>query len=380
MINKIDWSFRIGLFLLAFAWFSFNFYELTMGIFSFVKPSRSTWPIVVENVPGVWGLGLRTAAGLIAVIAILFYLGKQDLSKPEAMMALRMIIILEAASFLCLSPGWIWRLALRGTVSQILEAILPTFIESIAIPAVLIKVFLELSPKKPAQGAIKWSLIAGTVYVFVYWFTNATNWIGAVYAKGVDYVILHPINMLSFLVTVVGLFALTLYVAYFSKRSVGKESLTKFDLKRVGLIITAVGLYFNLIYVLWLFFGSVGGWGSWYAWFLGHGNLWSLALPLVGLPLLFSASGSGEYVKLRFSKAVVSSLKRTRLAFFLFLAQGIGTVFYTVFSAAYILAVPSTTVLTGVPIFRLLLCAFGGLFFVFILLALALSAVIKQEA
>jgi hypothetical protein len=41
-------------------------------------------------------------------------------------------------------------------------------------------------------------------------------------------------------------------------------------------------------YVLWLIFGSVGGWGIWYAWMLGHNmDQWLLALPLLGVPLLF---------------------------------------------------------------------------------------------
>jgi hypothetical protein len=39
---------------------------------------------------------------------------------------------------------------------------------------------------------------------------------------------------------------------------------------------------------MWVFFGSVGGWGAWYQWFLGHNlDLWVLSLPLVGVPLLF---------------------------------------------------------------------------------------------
>jgi hypothetical protein len=239
--------------------------------------------------------------------------------------------------------------------------------------------FLVLSPSKPAKGAIKWGLIAGSVYVFVYWFTNAISWIGAVIDKGVDYVILYPINMLSFLVTVIGLLLLTFYAVYFSKKSFGKAVLTKLDLKRIGIIITALGLYFNLIYVLWLFFGSVGGWGSWYAWFLGHGNLWALALPFVGLPLLFSASSSNEAVTLGFRKRNVARLERKQLAMFLFLTQGVGAVFYSVFSAAYIIPVPSTTVLTGDPVFHLLLSIFGGLFFIFILVALALSLTSRPE-
>jgi len=44
-----------------------------------------------------------------------------------------------------------------------------------------------------------------------------------------------------------------------------------------------------VIYVMWVLFGSVGGWGPWYQWFLGHNmDLWVMALPAAGVPLLFS--------------------------------------------------------------------------------------------
>ncbi len=42
---------------------------------------------------------------------------------------------------------------------------------------------------------------------------------------------------------------------------------------------------------MWLSLGSVGGWSDWYAWFLGHNmELWMMAIPLVGVPLLFKKS------------------------------------------------------------------------------------------
>ena len=62
------------------------------------------------------------------------------------------------------------------------------------------------------------------------------------------------------------------------------------------------------------------------------------------------------------------------LAMFL-LVQFVGTVFYYVLSAAYFLPFPSTQVLIGEPIFRLLLTGFGGLYLVLTLvLLIALKA------
>ena len=52
------------------------------------------------------------------------------------------------------------------------------------------------------------------------------------------------------------------------------------------------------------------------------------------------------------------------------LVQFVGAVFYCVLSAAYFLPFPSTQVLIGEPIFRLLLTGFGGLYLVLTLVSL----------
>jgi hypothetical protein len=155
--------------------------------------------------------------------------------------------------------------------------------------------FLELSPSKPAKGAIKWGLIGGTVYVFVFWLNNTNNWIFALFEKGTDYLILYPANMFSFLLTSVGLLALAIFTAYIAKKSIGAESLENLNLRWAGAIVTFLGFYFALLYVMWMFLGDVGGFSGWYAWFLGHNmDLWALSLPLVGLPLLFHRKRSNK--------------------------------------------------------------------------------------
>ncbi len=241
-------------------------------------------------------MSFRTVAGLIASVAILFYVVKRDLSKPEAMMAARFAILCEAGYWLSFLPSGILGLngftnpssTFAGLISGLMENTLPCLLQSIVLVAVLVKLFMELSPKKSAQGAIKWALIAGTVYVFVFWLNNTGNWLAAVITKGTDYLLLYPTNLFSFLITTVGLLVLAIYAAYFTKRTVGADSIAKVNLHTVGVIVTLVGVYFLGNYVMWLFLGSVGGWGTWYAWLLGHNlNLWAMSLPFAGIPLLF---------------------------------------------------------------------------------------------
>ncbi len=59
----------------------------------------------------------------------------------------------------------------------------------------------------------------------------------------------------------------------------------------------------------------------------------------------------------------------------LYLTQAFGVGFFIVFSAAYDIPLPSTTVLTGEPIFHNLLLITGGLYFIFILLVIGISVI-----
>jgi hypothetical protein len=289
--NKSGWTIRIGLFLLALAWFSFTFYEFTNGILHNTHPARDapvwTWLLFSDTGCGI-GLAFRTVGGLIAVITAMFYLVKRDLSESEALMSLRYIVIFEAAYWLSFLFSIIPN-AWSPLTTMTIENNIPVTVESIALPIVLIILFFNLTPKKASTGGIKWGLISGTVYIFIFWLNNACNWIAAVFwVKGVDYLTLYPANLFSFLLTTVGLLLLALFSAYFSIKSIRKRDFTKLNLRTVGIIITTFGLYFDIIFVMYLFLGAVGGWGLWYQWFTGHNlDLWLLALPMAGLPFLF---------------------------------------------------------------------------------------------
>jgi len=290
-----DWSLRLGMFLVSLSWFSYMLYEFANGVIN--RGPLTVFFILVTDVPACIGIGFRTAAGFIALVTVLFYLLRRDLSKPEALMALRLIVLFEAGYwFLSFFMSGVMGLALFSGSSEIfggvllmtIENTIPCFVQSIGLAGVLVKLFLELSPNKPAKNAIKWGLIVGTFYVFVFWLNNTVNWITAIVEKGTDYVLLYPANLFSFVLTTVGLLLLALYTTYFSRKSIGTESLAKLNMHTVGVIVTLVGLYFGVNYVMWIFLGSVGGWGTWYAWIMGHNlDLWAMSLPFVGLPLLF---------------------------------------------------------------------------------------------
>ena len=270
---RFDSSMKTGLLIVVLTWFLYTFYEFTKGAFNI---SKGVFWIELTDTSGVIGLGFRTVAGFIAVITILFFIFRKDLTKPETMMSIRWIALGEAACFLSLFLSVIWGLDILarfglsdiqfafyfGTSSTVgsgltwfFSSTLPVLFKSVVIPFALVKLFFALNPKKPISNVIKWSLISGTVYIFMVWFDNATVWVSAVLTKGIDYVTLYPANIFSFTLTTVGLLALGLYAAYFTKKSLNKGDLEHLNLSRVGLIITFLGLYFLVIYVMWLLFG-----------------------------------------------------------------------------------------------------------------------------
>ena len=293
--NMLNRPLRFGLLLVTLSWFMFTFYQFAKSALYGSPPGFNFWLVLTDNA-AIIGLGFRTAGSLMAVIAVLFYVFNRDLSKPEATMTLRWILVAEVAYWLSLFPSGIWGIlpVSENAVSSglglvfVIETGIPCLVDSLLVSAVLIKLFLELNPNKSTEGAIKWGLISGTVLVFVCWFDNTSNWLAAVLQKGVEYVTLYPINLLSFVFTSVGLLLLTLYMASVAWKSVGTEDWHDLDLKKIGIIIVGMGLYFDVVYLLWIFFGTAEIWGLWYQWILGHNmNLWVLSLPLAGIPLLF---------------------------------------------------------------------------------------------
>ena len=288
--RKIDSSLIFGLFIVSLVWFLFNSFNFLKGGFNIYK---FTFWVALTDTAGMFGLGFRTMAALIAVVTILFFLVGRELSKPELLMSVRWIILGEIVYLLSLLPVLLWFIALTTGASSlglgsILETLFPVIVESVVMPIVLIKLFLTMNPKKPEKGIIKWSLIAATSYSLMFWLNNTGNWTSVITEKGIEYVTAYPDHIISFGLTTIGLLVITLYTAYFSKKSMSLTSFKEVNLRKIGAIITALGLYFFVIYLMWLLFGTDAKWSSWYAWFLGHNmDLWALSLPLIGVPLLF---------------------------------------------------------------------------------------------
>ena len=297
---------KIGILVVVVAYFLFTFHA--MFTFSWIGEWESFggsfgFVIFFEDISANIGIASRLAASAIAFAGVILNFVKKGLSKRTTMKVLRLVLVGEAIYWLGLMASGVlplfstlgfatWRVNGHVSVLPVLTSLLtneiPLLVESIAIPVVLFKLVYELNPNKPAKRAIKWGLIAGTVYVLVFWLTNTAQWVTTVMRQGTGYLTSYPQNLFSFALTSIGMLALTVFTAYFAKKSVGTETVEKLELQPIGAIMIALGMFYLLNYLTWIFFGIDEIWSNWYGWFLGNNlNLWLLSIPLVGLPLLF---------------------------------------------------------------------------------------------
>ncbi|MBT0159147.1 hypothetical protein G4O51_04100 [Candidatus Bathyarchaeota archaeon A05DMB-2] len=300
-------SLKIGLLLVALSYFLFTFHALFtlswIGEWESVGGGSgliSFW-IFVTDISASIGLVFRFIAGLIAVAAVIFYFAKKGLSMQTTFKVLRCVLVLEAIYWLGLLVSGIWGVlpvelggfgsggaGLQFNTVLLVTTGVPCLVAAIAIPIALLKLASMLKENKQRADAIKWGLIAGTVYIFVFWLSNTGMWVSTLLSKGTEYIGAYPQNLLSFVLTVYGLPALGVFAAHFTGKSIGTETFEKLNLRTLGVIVVALGLYFLWNYLTWIFFGGNNLWSDWYAWFLGHNlDLWLLSLPLVGMPLLF---------------------------------------------------------------------------------------------
>ena len=284
---------KAGLLIVAVSWLVFTLFQFVSGLSNF--SSNMAWFIALTEVLGSVGLGFRSAASFIAVTVVSSYFFLKNIGKLEAAMAVKLVILLEAIYYaVTFIPSALWGVSPNpfsneyGQLAGNLVAnFVPCLLEGILIPIVLVVLYTKLNFSRPRKGVLKWILIAGTSYVLVFWVTNACNWIFAIMNKGAAYIV-EPLNLLSFLFTSFGLLTLTLYAGYFTKKSINANSWRELDFGKIGTVATLLGLYFAGVYILWIIAGNVGGWSTWYAWFLHHNvDIWLMTLPAIGLPLLF---------------------------------------------------------------------------------------------
>jgi hypothetical protein len=369
---KTNLPLKIGLITVVAAYFLFTFHAMFtlswIGEWNNMGGGGFAQVIFVEDINATVGLVFRFAASIIALAAVIYYFAK-GISKSSAYKILKVVLVFEGIYWLgLLSTAGYSVLSLLGgfgfgspTVTSVLTSlatnVIPAFMEALIFPIVLFILAVWLSPNKPVKTQIKWSLISGTILIAVFWLINTSMWLAAANQKGCAYITAYPFNLFSFLFTAFGLLALTIYTAVTAKYAKA-ETIDQLNLKPIGVIIVTLGMWFLWNYLSWIFFGGNYLWSDWFAWFLGHNmDLWMLALPLAGVPLLFNGK----------------QIKKLLLA-----TEGVGVVFTGIFLAAYLAGLPTTNVLHSELAFRIPLAIFGLLLIVLVLSCIVTAKLRKE--
>jgi hypothetical protein len=302
---------KIGLLVVVISYFLFTLHATFtlewLGEWDRIAGGAFRTAILVEDVTAFICLLFRFAASIVALAAVTYYFVKKSISKPATYKILRVVLIFEAVYWLGLAATTVFTVEgfaralssrpIASVLDSLVIGVIPSVVEAIILPITLLILAFKLSPNKPLNGAIKWSLITGTLYMLSFWLVYTSIWVGVIRQKGMEYLTARPENVISFALTSVGLVALAIYTAYSSKKLSRVATLQDLKLGTVGVIILALGTYFLWNYLSWVILAG-NQWNDWYAMFLGHNlNLWMLSLPLVGLPLLFYRPDSKEPVK-----------------------------------------------------------------------------------
>jgi hypothetical protein len=152
-----------------------------------------------------------------------------------------------------------------------------------------------------SKEIIKWGCLSSISYLFVvFWFNYSMSWAGVLvpYMRsqqqyGMSF-LLEPFNLVSFVVTIFGLFLIGIFGLLFTLPAIRKKSF-KLKSKRIGFVILALGSYFLFNT---LFYYLTGGYEAhpsvWYEMIgpLHNPNFWCLSFFFLGLSVLVHSDTS----------------------------------------------------------------------------------------
>ena len=286
--------------------------QLTTDHYVYGLVTKNPWWWIVlyygsEGVAGSVAIVMRAFAGAFAFYAAFLWWRKKDAVMPTIRKNAVRALLLEVGFFLALIPSIIAAFAYNLTSDYLFyfdhtpEHILlfgtaiPCLAIVLVVPPILLKLRSRIKYEASTQEIIKWSCLAGVAYLFVvFWFNYAMLWAAtmvpyprAYEVYGLDF-LLQPTNLLSFTLTVFGLFALAA-TALVTVLPAIKKPAAPLNLTRVGAVMVAFGSYFLFNTLYYYLTGSYEAHPSvWYEVIgpLHNPNLWGLAFILVGIPLI----------------------------------------------------------------------------------------------
>ena len=260
-----------------------------------------------EGVSGSISIISRAIAGAFAFSAAFLFWRKKDTMMPKIRKSAIAALLFEAIFFLALIPSIIAAIAYNLTDENLFYfghtpemllvygTVLPILVIVLVVPPLLLKLRAKIKHDAPQEEIVKWASLTAVAYMFVvFWFSYCMFWMGEtvpypnVYPQwGLNFV-LQPANMLSFSLTVFGLFALSIAALRTVLPAIKKQPM-QLNVARIGAIMVAFGSYFIFnVFYYYLTGGYQANPSVWYEVIgpLHNPNLWAIALVVLGIATL----------------------------------------------------------------------------------------------
>ena len=316
-------SYRFWIFIGAAAYFLYAAYFAIYGlsfsvglisdhyVFDQLAKDPWWWAVLYYGSEGIVGFlcgFFRAIAGLFAVSAAFLFWRKKD-AVSSIKSKVTKALFFEAAYFISLSLSVIASLAYFFTGDRfyyfdglpgliyVLVAGLPLLAMIVFVAPTLLNLRKKILQAAGEKEISKWVCLAGVAYLFVvFWFNYSMSWAGVMvtYPRvhyGLSFLLL-PTNLLSFVLTFVGLLLLASYGLAVSLPVIQKKPV-QLDQKHIGALLSLLGAYFVFNVFFYYFTGGYEANPS--VWYEVVGPLhnpyfWCFTLFFLGLVLILRSN------------------------------------------------------------------------------------------
>lgn len=277
--------------------------------FFFIEQTKVGWWTVIfyatEVAPSA-GVFFRWLTSVLALYSVIIFVKKGREFAPMVKRKVGAALFLEGANYLTMIPavlsgftfpfmGDLWYYGETPGIVVFLLNGLATLAMVVLIPLSVFKLRSRIVQDSPRGEIIKWACLTGAVYLFVFWFAYSMSWLASLVPwsaraqPGLE-ILLNPLDLASFLLTVFFLLVVMLYGWATLIPAAKKQSLP--SLKRVGVTMIGLGIYFAAILVIFFLFGGYHAHPTVWMEILGpmhNPDLWCVTLIPLGLYIVLSS-------------------------------------------------------------------------------------------
>jgi len=277
----------------------------------FMEQTKVVWWTVVfyatEVTPSA-GIIFRWVASVLALYSALIFAKNGSRFAPAVRRKVGAALFLEGANYLTMIPAVIsgftypfvedlWYYGKTPGIVVFLLNGLATLAMVVLIPLFVFKLRSKIVHDSPNGEIVKWVCLTGAAYLFVFWFVYSISWIASLVPwsvraqPGVE-ILLNPLDLASFLLTVVFLLVIVLY-GWATLIPAARRGSSP-SLKRVGVIMTGLGIYFAAILIIFFLLGGYHAHPTIWMEILGpvhNPDCWCVALIPLGLYIALSSKG-----------------------------------------------------------------------------------------